>query len=142
MSFFWEPSNWDVFVKHIRFFNNGKGLSPFLILSLLVAFHLKCRVSGGTGDFHYKSVLPRIQKSDILFTPLFTLHFQFLSHFHFPCSLLLFITFFNKILKLPGNQICDNALVFNSNMCFFESSPRPLSLYLFALPIYLYAYLM
>ena len=48
-----------------------------------------------------------------MFTPLFILHFQFLSHFHFPCSLLLFITVSNMIFKLRGNQISNNALVFS-----------------------------
>ena len=114
---------------------------PFpLIQSLLVAFHLKCKVSGGTGDFHYKSVLSRIHNSDkcspttfpcslsislslsflkITFTfhlffnyfsitnpcfleftiltnvhpPLFLVHFQFHSRFHFSQSLTLFISF-------------------------------------------------
>ena len=33
-----------------------RNISPFLILSLLVGFRLKWKVSGGTGDFHYKSV--------------------------------------------------------------------------------------
>ena len=78
---------------------------PFFWLSFPAAFHLKCRVSGGTRESHYKSVLPWIRKYDICslsqFSFLMDLTYRL---FHFPiffifqesdiCSL----SFFDKLV--------------------------------------------